>query len=126
MNPTMIRSEEIHEDRRDDRRYPIELALRYKVVARNRNLLEGAGLTVNMSSGGVLFRGVQGLPAGSFVELSINWPVLLEDRLPLTLLVVGRIVRCENSQVAVKTSRYEFVTRPTRVAPVNIENTYIA
>ena len=108
--------EVIHQDRRDDRRYPIELDLRYKVVARNRTPMNGAGRTRNMSSGGILFGGDQSLPAGSFVELSIQWPVLLHDTRPLTLFIVGRVVRCENSAVAVKTNRYEFLTRPARNA----------
>jgi hypothetical protein len=106
--------EVIHEDRRDDRRYPIELDLRYKVVARSRAPLHGTGRTMNMSSGGVLFDGDQSLPAGAFVELSIKWPVLLHDKCPLTLLIVGRVVRSEGDRVAVKTNRYEFHTRPSR------------
>ncbi len=121
----MIGREEIHEDRRDDRRYPIELALRYKVVARNRVPLEGSGRTVNMSSGGVLFGGNQDLPAGAFVELSIDWPVLLTNTRPLTLLITGRVVRSENSRVAVKMNRYEFLTRPLRLMPGS-DKAYIA
>ena len=106
----------IHEDRRDDRRYPIELDLRYKVVARGRNPVEGTGRTMNMSSGGVLFGGDQSLPAGASVELASNWPVLLQNTRPLTLLIVGRVVRAEDNRVAVKTNRYEFLTRPMRGA----------
>jgi len=102
----------IHQDRRDDRRYPIELELQYRVLARKRTHLQGDGRTLNMSSGGILFTGDQNLPAGAFVELSINWPVLLQNACPLTLLVVGRVVRCEDQTLAVKTSRYEFVARP--------------
>jgi PilZ domain len=118
----------IHQDRRDDRRYPIELELRYKVIARSRMQLNGGGRTLNMSSGGVLFGGDQSLPAGAFVELSIHWPVLLQNTCPLTLLIVGRVVRCEDHTVAVKTSRYEFVTRPSRPQDVTAKpsNSYIA
>jgi hypothetical protein len=121
--------EVIHQDRRDDRRYPIALELHYKVIARSRIQLNGGGRTLNMSSGGVLFGGDQKLPAGAFVELSIHWPVLLQNTCPLTLLIVGRIVRCEDNTVAVKTSRYEFVTRPARaqdVGAVKTGNSYIA
>ena len=120
--------EVIHQDRRDDRRYPIELELRYKVIAR-RVQLNGSGRTLNMSSGGVLFGGDQSLPAGAFVEVSIHWPVLLQNTCPLTLLIVGRVVRCEDHTVAVKTTRYEFVTRPVRrqdPGPARPGNSYIA
>jgi len=128
MYPTTMKMELIHEDRRDDRRYPIELELRYKVIARSRMQLDGGGRTVNMSSGGVLLGVDQSLPAGAFVELSIHWPVLLHDTCPLTLLIVGRIVRCEDHTVAVKTSRYEFVTRPKsqKLGSPQTDNSYIA
>jgi PilZ domain len=104
----------IHEERRDDRRYPIELEMRYKVVPRNRAPLHGTGRTVNISSGGVLFGGDRSLPAGAFVELSIKWPIMLQETCPLNLLVFGRVVRCQENKVAVKMSRYEFHTRPSR------------
>jgi hypothetical protein len=111
--------EVIHQDRRDDRRYSIELELRYKVIARTRIQLSGIGRTLNMSSGGILFSVDQGLPVGAFVELSILWPVLLQNTCALTLLVVGRVVRFENSTVAVKISRYEFMTRSGRTQDLN-------
>src|ERR1051326_8201453 len=104
----------IHEDRRDDRRYPIELEMRYRLLSRNRAPIHGAGRTVNISSGGVLFGGDQNLPAGAFVELSINWPVMLQQTCPLTLVIKGRIVRSDENIVAVKMNRYEFHTRPSR------------
>ena len=129
MYPTKSKIEVIHQDRRDDRRYPIELELRYKVIARSRMQLSGAGRTMNMSSGGILFGCDQNLPAGAFVELSIHWPVLLQDTCPLTLLVVGRVVRCEDHRIAVKTSRYEFVTRAARDQDLSViqpANSYIA
>jgi hypothetical protein len=118
----------IQEDRRDDRRYNIELDLRYKVMARTRIQLSGSGRTLNISSGGVLFSCDQSLPLGAFVELSIHWPVLLQNTRPLTLLIAGRVVRCEGKDVAVKTSRYEFLTRPSRLPDLsrNPGNPYLA
>ena len=124
-----MKTEAIHQDRRDDRRYPIELELRYKVIARSRMQFNGDGRTLNMSSGGVLFGSDQSLPAGAFVELTIRWPVLLQNACPLTLFIVGRVVRCEDHTVAVKTSRYEFVTRPSRLQDLGSTksgNSYIA
>jgi hypothetical protein len=71
---------------------------------------------------------VKNLPAGAFVELAINWPVLLQNIRPLTLLIVGRVVRCEDRKVAIKTNRYEFVTRPPRpsvIIPPGKPNPYL-
>jgi hypothetical protein len=123
---TRTKMEVIHEDRRGDRRYPIELELRYKMVARNRNPMQGAGRTSNISSGGILFDGNQILPAGSFVELSIDWPVLLHNTRPLTLMIVGRVVRCDGGMIAIKTNRYEFLTRAIRSVPDTAGQHYIA
>ena len=127
MYPTRTTMEVTQQDRRDNRRFPIELELRYKVVAR-RVQLNGAGRTLNMSSGGVLFAGDQSLPEGSFVELAIHWPVLLQATCPLTLLIVGRVVRCADHTIAVKTTRYEFITRPVRPSSLNpkSDNSYNA
>jgi hypothetical protein len=119
----------INQDRRDDRRYPIELELHYRVIGRGRPQLNGGGRTMNMSSGGVLIGVDQNLATGTFVELSIHWPVLLQKTCPLTLQIVGRVVRCEDRTVAVKTSRYEFITRPARVPDLGVikpSNSYIA
>lgn len=129
MYPTKAKIEVIHQDRRDDRRYPIDLELRYKVITRSRLQVAGEGRTFNMSSGGVLFGVDQNLPAGAFVELSIQWPVLLQKATPLTLLIVGRVVRSDDRRVAIRTSRYEFITRTARdqdLSAIQPANSYIA
>ena len=120
----------IHDDRRNNRRYEIELELRYKLVSRGQAGLTGFGRTYNISSGGVLFETDQRLPVGSFVEVSIHWPVLLQQTCPLTLMVVGRVVRTDGRGAAVRTTRYEFLTRPARPAnpslPESGPRSYIA
>jgi PilZ domain-containing protein len=110
----------IHENRRQDRRYQIEMELRYKLVTRGQLGIQGTGKTYDMSSGGILFESDQLLPVGSFVELSINWPVLLEDTCPLTLMVIGRVVRSDAKGSAIHTTRYEFLTRSRRAQAVPV------
>ena len=104
----------IHDDRRTDRRYEIELELRYKLIARGQPGLQGTGKTYNISSGGLLFETDQRLPTGAFVEVSINWPILLQDTCPLTLMMVGKVVRSDVKGAALRVTRYEFLTRPMR------------
>jgi len=50
------------------------------------------------------------LPAGLDVELSIAWPVLLNDKSPMQLVVSGRIVRCIGNHVAFRMVQHEFRT----------------
>jgi len=50
------------------------------------------------------------------VELSMNWPVLLNDRCAMKLMIYGCIVRSTDSGAAVAIERYEFRTQSLRAA----------
>ena len=100
----------INGDRRKDRRYHLQLELRWKLIRRRRVLDKGTGRTIDVSSGGVLFDAGRHLPEGLNVELSISWPVLLHNVAPLQLVVCGRIVRGNGQQVAIRTVQHEFRT----------------
>jgi hypothetical protein len=97
-------------DRRGDRRYGINLELRWKLIRRRRVLDKGVGHTIDLSSGGILFDAGRPLPVGLNVELSISWPVLLRNMAPLQLIVSGRIVRNIQNRVAVMMVQHEFRT----------------
>ncbi len=74
----------------------------------------GAGKCVNIGSGGVLFTTVNRLPIGRTVEVSINWPALLDGACPLKFIASGPVVRAEDNRAAIRIDRYEFRTRATR------------
>jgi len=97
-------------ERRNDRRYGIQLDLRWKLIRRRRVLDSGVGHTIDLSSGGILFDSGRQLPVGLNVELAISWPVLLRDVAPLQLIVSGRIVRGSQSRTAVCMTQHEFRT----------------
>jgi len=97
-------------DRRQDRRYPLHLDCRWKLIRRRRVLETGVGNTVDLSSGGLQFDAGRHLPEGLNVEVSISWPVLLHSVAPLQLVVSGRIVRARGRMVAVRTVQHEFRT----------------
>src|SRR5437870_3789431 len=88
-----IAAEKIGGERRGDRRYDLSLNVRWKLIRRRRVLEMGAGITIDLSSGGILLETDRQLPIGLNVELSISWPVLLHNVAPLQLVVVGRVVR---------------------------------
>ena len=80
-------------------------------VIRRRKVVEtGIGRTVDLSSGGILFEAGRTLTAGLNVELSVSWPVLLHNVAPLQLVVMGRIVRSDGRQVALRMIQHEFRT----------------
>ena len=96
-------SDAINGDRRLDRRYHLQLELKWKLIRRRRVLDTGTGHTIDVSSGGVLFDAGRHLPEGLNVELSISWPVLLHSVAPLQLVVAGKIVRGDGHQAAMQT-----------------------
>ncbi len=86
-------------ERRSKSRYPVDLVVRFRFRLRTGAfLLCGVGRTVNLSSGGLLVASQDlgsrdEFRAGGYVEFSIEWPVLLDGRIPLQLFGVGRVVR---------------------------------
>jgi PilZ domain len=102
--------ESISGDRRQDRRYGLQLDLKWKLIRRRRVLDSGTGYTVDLSSGGILFDAGRHLPEGLNVELSVTWPVLLHNVAPMQLVVYGRIKRCNGRMIAVQTNQHEFRT----------------
>ena len=104
------RCDKIGGERRDDRRYPLQLELKWKLIRRRRVLDTGTGRTIDVSSGGVLFDAGRHLPEGLNVELSIAWPVLLHNVAPMQLVAIGKIARSGSRQVAMVTTQHEFRT----------------
>lgn len=107
-------------DQRVTRRYPISLEIEYKVLRKGRVERLGLGRTLNVSSGGVLFQATDELPAGSSVELLMQWPFLLEGVCPLKLVIHGSVVRSDSKGVAIRNKHHEFRTagaRSSRIDP---------
>jgi len=97
-------------ERRRDRRYEIQLDLRWRLIRRRRVLESGLGHTIDLSSGGIHFETDRPLPAGLNVELSIAWPAMLQNMAPLQLVVSGRIVRSNGRRTAIQKHAHEFRT----------------
>ena len=96
-------------ERRLKFRYPVDLNVRLRFSA-GRASFSGAGLVVNMSSRGILVASQQQLVVGALVEMSIQWPALLDGRVPLQLIATGRVLRREASYFAASFERHEFRT----------------
>ena len=77
----------------------------------------GRGKTVNISSSGILFATDRVLSPGLRVEVEVEWPVKLDNRVSMKLVIVGRVVRSKKNDVAlaaVKITRYTFHTAAQR------------
>ena len=98
-------------ERRMKRRFQIEQEVRYKMLYGQRIAETGTGKTLNISSSGVWFTTENMLTIGMPVEVSMNWPVLLNDSCPMKLMIYGCIVRSNEKGAAVAIERYEFRTQ---------------
>jgi hypothetical protein len=105
-------------ERRKKARFPMDRELRYKVLEDEAIIESGMGTTIDMSSGGVAFRTDHQVAAGSFIELSISWPVLLEDACPMRLIIFGRVLRTTAHTVACTIDKYEYRTQARAPRPV--------
>jgi len=114
-------------ERRTKRRFDIEQEVRYKMLYGQRIAETGSGKTMNISSGGVWFTTENMLTTGMPVELSMTWPVLLNDSCPMKLMIYGCVVRSNGKNAAVAIERYEFRTQGSKPlqpfsAPTTFEN----
>jgi hypothetical protein len=98
-------------ERRTKRRFRLEQEVRYKMLFGQRLAETGTGTTANISSSGLWFSTVSPLSAGMPIEISMNWPVLLNDVCPMKLMVYGCVVRSTEKGAAVAIERYEFRTQ---------------
>jgi PilZ domain len=99
-------------EKRRSQRFPLMCVVRYKTLNKHKLPLNGNGKTVNVSSSGVLFTSSDDIPVGSRLELSISWPVRLNDHCLLNLIVSGKVVRqAAKGLLVVDIKRYEFRTQ---------------
>ena len=96
-------------ERRSKTRFPLELNVRYRALAKKVDL-SGAGRTLNVSSAGLLVASVHELSPGTQLELTLEWPWLLDETTPLQLVTQARVVRRDHCSFAVALERYQFRT----------------
>jgi hypothetical protein len=110
-------------ERRTKRRFHIEQEVRYKLLYGQRIAETGRGTTVNISSGGLWFTTDNLLTTGIPVEISMNWPVLLNDSCPMKLMIYGCVLRSNERGAAVAIERYEFRTQSMKAFQASLQPT---
>src|SRR5215469_6096221 len=91
--------------------FPLVLPLKYKAIFPKGKPISGTGSTVLLSSTDIVFNADHPLGSGVQCEISIDWPVLLEGRIGLQLVLHSLITRSEAQFVMSRFSQYEFRTR---------------
>jgi len=99
--------------------YPICAALEYRLMGKEWISRAGTGRTIYFSSRRVLIECDTTLPLDKRVELSIEWPVRLENNVCLNLHITGLTVSAVGAATEVETLSYEFRTRAAPSRRIN-------
>jgi hypothetical protein len=100
-------------DRRSDRRYEMQLNVRYRLLRGSRVLCEGTGATTSVSRGGLTFTAGRFLPSGLSIQLWVEWPIPQRGIERVELRIAGRTLRCDGDEVAVRANWHEFIRMET-------------
>jgi len=91
-------------------RFPLGLQLRYKTASTDIAIF-GVGRTNIISSTHLFFTAEHALETGMKAEIYVAWPVLLDGRARLQLILEGSITRVEGRLAALSIQKYYFRTR---------------
>jgi hypothetical protein len=89
--------------RHGHQRFPISTPVKYIVEK-----VAGEGVTCNVGSDGLLMKTTCVFPQGRLIELSLDWPAMLDGRLPLRLDIFGKILWSNVRGTAVAILGYEY------------------
>jgi len=103
---------ELKADRRKHPRYPISAAMRHRMLDEN-DKSEYPGEVGNMNSSSVYVRCADRPEIGAWIKASIEWPVLLEGRIPLQFVCSGVVARVDDNGFAFEFHTHEFRTKRT-------------
>jgi hypothetical protein len=110
----------IQAERRSKLRYPLDLSVRFRPLS--GSLFSGVGRAVNVSSSGILVvsRHIVSrheIGVGAKLEMSLDWPFLLDGRIPLQFFAVGQVIRRNATEFAATFERYQFRTMKNSSEP---------
>jgi hypothetical protein len=94
-------------ERRASQRFPIQCKAEYRAIRRD---VSGLGQTVNVSRSGILLAVEHVLSVGWRMEVRVDWPVRLHDKIPLKWVLQCQVVRSADREVALEINQYEFRT----------------
>src|SRR5579872_867572 len=85
--------------------FPIQIPLQYRLINKPGDAVRGgAGRSRTPSRKSVVFEAAETLLVGHVVKLFLDWPVRLQNRVNLTLVLHGEIVQAEGGCMTVEIS----------------------
>jgi hypothetical protein len=103
-------------DRRSNRRYSLETALRYRAADGARHAAWKHGSVVNMSASGIFIQIADSLAVGAKWDLVMDWTGLYHGRQAMRLFLSAAVLRSGPQGTAMRILRHRFHdASPTRV-----------
>ncbi|WP_162179819.1 PilZ domain-containing protein [Bryobacter aggregatus] len=99
-----------------------ELRLPFELIRSGHRFNYVHGLTLNLSSSGVLFEADEPVPVGEIIEYFITLPTGQTADEDVRLRCMGKVIRSHDRYSAATMERYEFV----RTRPVTTEASAVA
>lgn len=106
-------------ERRANIRYPCRLCVSWRTLDPPLRRGESTIGTLNISSKGLLFSTTEKFERGSILEVTLDWPVRLNQQVPLKLVITGHVLRSSDGSTAVRINHYEFRTRGQGISAVH-------
>ena len=97
-------------ERRASVRFPLALEV-HSFSRRLGSVGRRLGNMIDISSSGLRFATPGPLKPGRKLAVAIDWPVLLDERVRLQLILGGRVVWSTETETAMRIQRHEFRTR---------------
>lgn len=104
-------------ERRTKLRFPLKFDVLLRVRHPRRNIITASGHTLNISSSGMWIHTETPLREAMRIEISMSWPVLLDQTCPMKLVIYGSVIRTQDEHAAIAIERYEFRTQGRSRAP---------
>ncbi len=108
-------------ERRASVRFALTLEVRYAFQGPLGPVETGSGRTIDLSSSGLSFTADKPLETGQKLDVSIDWPALLDGGVKLQLIVSGVVVRTDGTTTALQIRRHEFRTRRVGLKAVPLQ-----
>ena len=109
----------VMENRKNQR---FELRLPFELIRSGHRFNYVQGLTLNVSSSGVLFEASESMAVGDIIEYFITLPTGQNPDEDVRLRCMGKVTRSHERYAAATMERYEFV----RVRPNSVESRPVA
>ena len=92
-------------------KFPIHQEVSYKSRRRSGIPEVATGTTIYMSSHEIRFTTERSVPLGQKLEVTVNWPVMLDRTCHMKLVISGHVTKSDLDAAAVRIERYEFRTK---------------